>query len=51
MKSAGTVIFEDTFGLHKGENPKKKSRVMLILIYGKGTGTQVFKNPQITNKS
>ena len=50
-KSAGAVIFEDTFGLHKGANPKKNSRAMLILVYGKGTGTQVFKNSQILNKS
>ena len=30
----GTIIFEDTFGLHKGLTPKNKSRVMLVLEYG-----------------
>jgi hypothetical protein len=30
----GKIIFEDTFGFHKGELPKKLSRAMLILEYG-----------------
>lgn len=30
----GTIIFEDTFGFHKGEIPKSKSRAMLIFEYG-----------------
>lgn len=39
----GSVIFEDTFGLHKGTFPTKKTRALLILIYGFGEGTGVFK--------
>lgn len=31
---AGTIIFEDTFGFHKGDVPKNKSRVMLVIEYG-----------------
>ena len=38
----GKVILEDTFGLHKGEVPTKKTRVMLILIYGIGEGTKDY---------
>jgi hypothetical protein len=30
----GKIIFEDTFGFHKGELPKKLSRAVLILEYG-----------------
>jgi len=39
----GSVIFEDTFGLHKGTFPTKNTRAVLILIYGYGEGTGVFK--------
>jgi hypothetical protein len=31
---AGTTIFEDTFGLHKGKVPEKKTRAMLVYEYG-----------------
>ena len=41
----GSIIVEDTFGLHKGFSPKTKSRMMLILIYGEGIGIDLFKNP------
>jgi|688.fasta_scaffold333494_1 hypothetical protein len=30
-----TILIEDTFGLHKGENPISESRAMLIFVYGK----------------
>ena len=30
----GTIIFEDTFGFHKGQPPISKSRLMLVLEYG-----------------
>lgn len=40
----GKVIIEDTFGLHKGNPLLKKSRVMLILTYGHGSGINNFKN-------
>ena len=40
----GQVIIEDTFGLHKGNLPIKKSRLMIILIYGHGFGINIFKN-------
>ena len=31
---AGSIIFEDTFGLHKGHMPEEKSRAMLVYEYG-----------------
>ena len=31
----GTLFFEDTFGFHKGDEPKKNSRIALIIEYGK----------------
>ena len=31
----GTVIIEDTFGFHKGEEPLGNSRAMLVYVYGK----------------
>ena len=43
-KSKGSLIFEDTFGLHKGNLPKKKSRIVLILIYGQSDGIGIYKN-------
>tara|TARA_B100000886_G_scaffold307983_1_gene241379 strand:+ start:1146 stop:2087 length:942 start_codon:yes stop_codon:yes gene_type:complete len=33
-KQKGSVIIEDTFGLHKGETPSKKQRLMLIIEFG-----------------
>ena len=38
----GKVIFEDTFGLHKGLAPKNKSRIMIVIQYGKGLGINKF---------
>ena len=38
----GKVIFEDTFGLHKGLSPKNKSRIMIVIQYGKGLGINKF---------
>ena len=32
----GTIFFEDSFGLHKGETPIKNSRVILNIHYGNG---------------
>jgi len=40
----GSLIFEDTFGFHKGTAPKKNSRVVLILVYGKSRGIGIYKN-------
>ncbi len=40
----GSLIFEDTFGLHKGNLPKKNSRIVLILIYGQSEGIGIYKN-------
>lgn len=37
----GTIIFEDTFGLHKGLTPKNKSRVMLVLEYGISPASEI----------
>lgn len=34
---AGTIIFEDTHGLHKGSNVKKGKRFVLQLVYGSST--------------
>ena len=31
---SGTIIFEDTFGFHKGQMPKNRSRAMLVYEYG-----------------
>lgn len=42
---AGRVIIEDTFGLHKGSFPTKKSRLVLILVYGDSLGINIYKNP------
>ena len=36
VKEAGSLIIEDTFGLHKGEVPKSKSRSMIVFEYGIG---------------
>ena len=44
IKNAGSVIIEDTFGLHKGEIPKTKSRAMLVFEYG--VGESILKNDQ-----
>jgi len=43
-KDEGSVIIEDTFGLHKGEVPKSKSRYVLIIEYG--VGKSILKNDQ-----
>ena len=43
-KNAGSIIIEDTFGLHKGIVPKSKSRYVLILEYG--SGKSILKNDQ-----
>ena len=40
----GTLIFEDTFGLHKGTVPKNNSRIVLILVYGKNDGIGLYNN-------
>ena len=40
----GSLIFEDTFGFHKGTAPKKNSRIVLKLVYGKGRGIGIYKN-------
>ena len=42
LKDTGTLIIEDTFGLHKGETPKKESRHMLVIEYG--VGESILKN-------
>ena len=39
----GSVILEDTFGLHKGEAPKKFTRSVLILVYGLGEGIRGYE--------
>ena len=38
----GSVILEDTFGLHKGEAPIKSTRSVLIFIYGLGEGIKSY---------
>ncbi len=43
-KTEGSIIIEDTFGLHKGLVPKSKSRYVLILEYG--AGKSILKNDQ-----
>ena len=43
-KDEGSVIIEDTFGLHKGEVPKLRSRYVLIIEYG--VGKSILKNDQ-----
>ncbi len=43
-KNEGSIIIEDTFGLHKGVVPKSKSRYVLILEYG--SGKSILKNDQ-----
>lgn len=43
-RKKGTIIFEDTFGLHKGASPKSKSRAVMILIYGQGNGIGIYNN-------
>lgn len=52
-RSKGSVIFEDTFGLHKGNYPKTNNRIVLILIYGIGEGIGIYdnsiKNPNAFN--
>ncbi len=40
----GSLIFEDTFGLHKGTVPKNNSRIVLILVYGKNKGIGIYNN-------
>jgi len=47
VKKSGSIIFEDTYGLHKGDYPKTKNRIMLVLIYGKSSGTEYFKNREL----
>ena len=47
VKEPGSIIFEDTYGLHKGDYPKTKNRIMLVLIYGKSSGTEYFKNREL----
>ena len=32
--NAGTVIVEDTFGLHKGQTPSKKPRLLACFVFG-----------------
>ena len=32
--AAGTVIVEDTFGLHKGQTPSKKPRLLACFVFG-----------------
>ena len=43
----GKIIIEDTFGLHKGTPPSKKSRIVLILIFGYDLGIGIYKNSLI----
>ena len=43
-KQEGSIVIEDTFGLHKGIVPKSKSRYALILEYG--SGKSILKNDQ-----
>jgi hypothetical protein len=50
IKPKGSVIFEDTFGLHKGSFPKKKSRAVLIFEYGIGKRIQYAGNEFLTNQ-
>jgi hypothetical protein len=47
--SAGTGIIADTFGLHKGESPKKEPRLLLCCVYAtENYGEQeFFKKPEI----
>jgi len=40
----GSLIFEDTFGLHKGTVPKNNSRIVLIFVYGKNKGIGIYNN-------
>ena len=40
----GSLIFEDTFGLHKGSFPLKNTRTVLILVYGNNEGIGIYKN-------
>ena len=35
QEKKGTIFFEDTFGFHKGEEPKESSRIALVVEYGK----------------
>lgn len=44
-RKKGSVIIEDTSGLHKGTTPTGKSRKVLILVFGKNLGIEVFKYP------
>ena len=43
----GSVIIEDTFGLHKGEHPQNNSRKMLILIFGTPPGIEKYRYKKI----
>ena len=43
----GQVILEDTFGLHKGVTPTKKSRIMLILYFGPDSGFDMYRYPLV----
>ena len=45
--SRGSLIFEDTFGLHKGNPPVKNTRTVLILVYGDNEGIGIYKNSLI----
>jgi hypothetical protein len=50
IKPKGSIIFEDTFGLHKGSFPKKESRAILIFEYGIGKRIQYVGNEFLTNQ-
>ena len=43
---AGTIIFEDTHGLHKGTNVLKGKRFVLQLVYGVSTYYYLKNNNQ-----
>lgn len=36
LGNKGSSFFVDSYGLHKGETPKKNNRIMLNIHYGKG---------------
>jgi hypothetical protein len=36
LGKAGSIFFEDSYGLHKGEAPTGKSRIILNIHYGRG---------------
>ena len=45
--SRGSLIIEDTFGLHKANPPTKNTRTVLILVYGDNEGIGIYKNSLI----